>query len=113
MADDKAHSDPPGNDPSEAYREMGGSQGPMPGIDFNIIVLSLSTQAMMQMGEGPEAGSVPVNLPMARQTIDMLGILETKTKGNLTGEEERLLQQVLVDLRLRYVSKCKASPDCS
>jgi len=40
---------------------------------------------------------------MARQTIDLLGLLEQKTSGNLTGEEERVLQQVLYDLRLRYV----------
>jgi hypothetical protein len=44
------------------------------------------------------------DLPMARQEIDLLGVLEDKTRGNLTGEEERLLSQVLFDLRTRYVA---------
>jgi len=44
---------------------------------------------------------------MARHTIDMLGILEEKTRGNLTGEEERLLHQVLMDLRLRFTTKAR------
>ena len=45
-----------------------------------------------------------VNLPMARQTIDCLAMLEEKTKGNLTGEEERLLSEILYDLRMRFVA---------
>jgi hypothetical protein len=45
-----------------------------------------------------------VNLPLARHTIDLLGVLEEKTRGNLSGEEERLLSQVLFDLRTRYVA---------
>jgi hypothetical protein len=83
-------------------------------IDFNTIVLSLSTSALLQLGEVPDEmrgqlseGQVEVDLPMARQTIDMLGILEEKTRGNLSGEEERLLSQVLYDVRLRYVQKAK------
>jgi hypothetical protein len=43
------------------------------------------------------------DLPAAKHMIDLLAILEAKTKGNLTGEEERLLRQLLFDLRLRYV----------
>ena len=78
-----------------------------PPIDFNTFVLSLSTSALMHLGEGAEAGSEVVNLAMARQTIDLLGLLETKTRGNLSGEEERLLTQVLFDLRMRYVERAK------
>jgi hypothetical protein len=51
---------------------------------------------------------VRVNLPMARQTIDLLALLEKKTRGNLSGEEERLLEQVLCDLRMRYVEVSKS-----
>jgi hypothetical protein len=45
------------------------------------------------------------NLPLARQTIDILAMIEEKTRGNLTGEEERLLHQILFDLRMRYARK--------
>ena len=75
-------------------------------IDFNIFVLSLNASALMQLGEAPEAQTPPqINLGMARHTIDLLGMLEEKTRGNLSGEEERLLHQVLFDLRLRYSKK--------
>ncbi len=75
-----------------------------PPIDFNTFVLSMSTSALVNLGEDLLGeGGAEMNLPLARQTIDLLGILEHKTKGNLTGEEERLLSQVLFDLRQRYV----------
>ena len=78
-------------------------------IDFNIVVLSLNTSALIHMGERADAdGRTDVNLPMARHTIDMLCVLENKTRGNLTGEEERLLHQVLFDLRMRFAAKAKA-----
>ena len=81
----------------------------LPTIDFMTLVVSLSQTALVHLGEviDPEPGGGPgkaaVDLPMARQTIDLLGVLQEKTKGNLTGDEERLLDQVLYDLRLRFV----------
>ena len=76
--------------------------GPMPPIDFTTFVLSLSTACMEHLGpsEGERA-----NLPMASQTIEMLEMLEGKTEGNLSGEEERILSQVLGDLRDAYAAK--------
>jgi hypothetical protein len=74
-------------------------------MSFDIFVLSLNASALIHLGEAPGDASEPargVNLPLARQTIDILSLLETKTRGNLTGEEERLLHQILFDLRLRY-----------
>jgi hypothetical protein len=72
-------------------------------MSFDIFVLSLNASALIHLGESSEAGAAePVNLPLARQTIDILSMLEEKTRGNLTGEEERLLNQILFDLRLRY-----------
>ena len=80
------------------------SRGPLPPIDFRILVLSMNTSALIQLGEAPrEDGAHEVDLPMAQQTIDMLVILEEKTRGNLTGDEERLLHQVLFDLKMRFV----------
>lgn len=76
-----------------------------PVIDFATFVLSLSTSALMHLGAmpAPEGVAHEVSLALAKQTIDILSMLEQKTRGNLSGEEERLLQEVLVDLRLRYV----------
>ena len=51
------------------------------------------------------------NVALARQTIDLLGVLQEKTKGNLDGDEERLLDQVLYDLRLRFVELSKAAAE--
>jgi hypothetical protein len=63
----------------------------------------------MDLGQAPhpETGSVEKTLPLARQTIDLLSMLEEKTKGNLSGDEERLLTQILFDLRMRYVELSK------
>ncbi|MBK8218479.1 MAG: DUF1844 domain-containing protein [Myxococcales bacterium] len=63
----------------------------------------------MHLGEAPhpEDGRIEKNLPLAKQNIDLLGLLEEKTKGNLTGDEERLLSQVLFDVRMRYVELTK------
>lgn len=85
----------------------------LPHVDFATFVLSLSHSALMHLGEAPhpEDDGVRVSLPLAKQTIDLLGLLEEKTKGNLTGEEERLLTQILFDLRMRYVEKSGGSPD--
>jgi hypothetical protein len=77
----------------------------LPSIDFATFVMSLSHSVVMQLGDAPhpETQKVEVDLPLARQTIDLLGLLEEKTKGNLTGDEERLLTHVLFDLRMRFV----------
>ncbi len=77
----------------------------LPSMDFATLVVSLSHSVLMHLGEAPdpEGGAIERNLPLARQTIDLLGVLEEKTKGNLTGDEELLLTQVLFDLRMRFV----------
>lgn len=81
-----------------------GAEG-LPAIDFSTFVLSLSHSSLVHLGDAPDpsTGQVKVSLPMARQTIDLLALLEHKTRGNLAGEEERLLEQALYDLRMRYV----------
>ncbi len=87
---------------------MAGAEEP-PRIDFTTFVLSLSTSALMHLGAVPGAEATPPEVAHAhaRQTIDILALLEEKTRGNLTGEEERLLHQVLDDLRMRYVRAAK------
>ena len=63
----------------------------------------------MQLGEipHPDTEKKTVNLPMAKQTIDILGVLQDKTRGNLDVEEARLLKELLYDLRMKYVTVCK------
>jgi hypothetical protein len=82
----------------------------LPTIDFATFVLSLSHSALMHLGEAPhpEHGQVETSLALAKQTIDLLGVMEAKTKGNLSGDEERVLTHVLFDLRMRYVEATKA-----
>lgn len=74
-------------------------------LDFSTFLLSLGTSALVQMGEAPVPGmgKVETDLPGARQTIDILGMLEEKTDGNLSDAEANLLRNLLRDLRLRYV----------
>jgi hypothetical protein len=83
----------------------------LPRVDFATFILSLSHNALMYLGEAPnpETGHVERNLPLARQTIDLIAMLEEKTKGNLTGDEERLVGQILYDLRMRFVEVSKTT----
>jgi hypothetical protein len=80
-------------------------QIPLPPASFAFLVLSLRTQAEMQLGLmhlGEEEKPQP-ELPLARHTIDMLGVLLEKTRGNLTLDEQRLLENSLTELRFRFV----------
>jgi hypothetical protein len=77
----------------------------LPAMDFTTFVLSLSHSALLHLGDAPHPsdGKSEVDLPMARQTIDLLALIQEKTHGNLTGAEEQMLTQALYDLRLRFV----------
>lgn len=90
----------------EGEKEEKDTEGaPLPEVTFSSFIYSLSTTCLIHLGEIPEptTNRTQKNLPLAKQTIDVLGILWEKTRGNLTEEEERLLQSVLTDLRIRYV----------
>jgi hypothetical protein len=81
----------------------------LPEINFSSFLLSLSTSALMHLGEVPDPATerVDKNLPLAQQSIDLLGMLREKTRGNLTPDEENLLDHLLADLRWRYVKAAK------
>ena len=83
---------------------------PLPPADFATLVLSLGSSAMMYLGEAGDNDKPERNLPMAKHAIDLLTVLEEKTKGNLSADEEHILGSLLFDLRLRYVEALKASP---
>jgi len=97
--------------PSAAAGEPTGKEeapkGGYPPVDFTQFVLSLGSSAMLQLGEAPHPadGQYHTDIEGARQTIDILGMLEEKTRGNLNREEENLLKNILADLRIRFVKK--------
>lgn len=78
-------------------------------ITFDQFLLSLATAAMMHLGvvENPEAKEKKVDLVQAKQTIDILGMLRDKTKGNLSTGEQHLLDTMLAELRMRYVEAAR------
>ena len=77
-----------------------------PGLSFTAFVLSLASTAAIHFGDLPDPASgerAPLNLAGAAQMIDILALLDQKTRGNLTAEERAMLEQVLYELRLRFV----------
>jgi hypothetical protein len=95
--------------PATAGSPAAAGDDALPQVDFATFILSLSHSALMHLGEAPhpETGNVERNLPLARQTIDLIAMLEEKTRGNLVGDEERLVGQILFDLRMRFVEQSK------
>jgi hypothetical protein len=82
----------------------------LPTLDFSTFVLSIIGTAYVHLGDAPNPEGQPErNLPLARQDIDLLGLLQDKTKGNLTGDEERLIDAALYDLRMRFIEVSKGS----
>ena len=86
-------------------REAEGGQ--LPKIDFATFVISLNSSALVQLGvlADPTTGEKSKDLALAKQTIDILGMLEEKTKGNLNADEFHMLKSILYDLRILYVKE--------
>jgi len=82
----------------------------LPHIDFATFILSLASSALVQLGQlpAPDTGKTTRDLSMAKQTIDILGIIEEKTRGNLDEGEKSLLESLLYDLRIKYVDAQKS-----
>jgi hypothetical protein len=78
-------------------------------LDFGTFVMSMAHSALVHLGElhAPDSSEHKADLELAKQTIDILGMLQGKTRGNLSQEEERLLEHLLYDLRLKYVEARK------
>jgi hypothetical protein len=81
-------------------------------VNFSSFVISVGTSALMLLGEqiDPQQPSIPVNLPQAKEIIDLLSVLEEKTRGNLTAEEQAVLRDMLYALRMKYVSLASGQP---
>jgi hypothetical protein len=83
----------------------GAGERGLPPATFTTLVQSIVTQVLFYLGELSARGAEPsVNLDMAKHNIDMLGVIEEKTRGNLTEDEKRLLDGALYETRMRYVS---------
>jgi hypothetical protein len=82
-----------------------GKSPPLPMIDFSTFIMSLNASALVHLGviEDPMTGQKTKNLSLGKQTVDMLKMLQEKTRGNLTEDEGRLLQGILYDLQIAYV----------
>jgi len=78
-------------------------------IDFSTFVFSLATGSLINMGLAPDptTNQVQKNLDLARQNIELLALIKEKTKGNLTAEEDKLLENLLTEVRLRFVEASK------
>jgi hypothetical protein len=84
----------------------------MPKISFSTFIMSLNASILVSLGleTDPTTGTRSANLPLAKQTIDILGLLEQKTRGNLEDDERRLLTHMLYELRILYI-KAKEKPN--
>jgi hypothetical protein len=80
-------------------------------IDFSTFIMSLTSSAFYHLGDiaDPETGKTETNLPAVHQTIDMLTMLRGKTQGNLNEEENKLLEQLIYELQMKYVAKTKSA----
>ena len=78
---------------------------PLPEVNFNSLIFSLSSSALLHFGEiaDPGTGEKNLDLPLAKHAIDTIAMLKEKTEGNLTEEEQKFIESILTDLRWRYV----------
>ncbi len=88
---------------------MESGESTQPEVNFSSFVMSLATQAMVQLGQmaPPPGMDIPVDVESGRGTIDILSMLQQKTKGNLTAEEAKFLEDVLHTLRVAYIRRTK------
>jgi Domain of unknown function (DUF1844) len=81
----------------------------MPEVTFSALIMSLSTSVLYHLGEigDPRTGKKEVDFDLAKHGIDTLTLLQQKTKGNLTKEEEEMLKSILYDVKMRFVAAVK------
>ena len=93
----------------EAPKEKERTEYQLPAINFATFIFSLNHSVLVHLGvmEDPSTGKKVKNLPIAKQTIDILGMLQEKTRGNLDNDEEKMLKNILYDLRMIYIKEKK------
>ncbi len=110
-ADDTGTSTPGENDASEPGGAENGAARELPALNFSSFVVGLATQALTFLGAVPDrqSGKVEKNLREASAIIDILSMMADKTKGNLAEDEDRLLQEMIYDLQMRFVAESRGS----
>ncbi len=95
--------------PEEQVRGKHDPSTEFPEINFTTFVVSLSSSVLIHLGLAPDpmSGEQKKELGLAKQTVDILGMIQEKTRGNLTQEEKQLMDGILYDLRMRYVEEAK------
>jgi len=98
--DSTGKADPYGQDQSAGAASL-------PTLNFATFIFSLNSSALVQLGmmEDPMTGEKTKNLPLAKQTIDIISMLDEKTRGNLDADEAAMLKNILYDLRILYVKE--------
>jgi hypothetical protein len=96
--------------PSPEEPPKGQEEEPVPEINFVSFIYSLATTAFFHFGDIPDPATNQTarNLPAAKQTIDLLNLLKTKTQGNLDEGEKKMLEDILYELKMRYVKETTA-----
>ena len=95
--------------PVDQAPEKEAERPPLPEVSFNSLIFSLSSTVFFHLGEiaDPQSGKKAKDLPLAKHTIDIIAMLKEKTEGNLTEEEKKFIENILTDLRWRYVNATK------
>lgn len=104
----------PASEPPPAashHADTHGHAGHLP-VNFSSFVISMGSSALMLMGEqlDPQQSAMPLNLPQAKEIIDLLSMLEEKTRGNLTPDEQVVMKDMLYALRMKFVSLTSGKP---
>ena len=91
----------------EQVSEAETQKAPLPEVNFTALVFSLSSSALFHLGEipDPQTGEKKKDLPLAKHAVDTIAMLKEKTAGNLTEEEQKFVENVLTELRWRYVKE--------
>lgn len=96
----------------EKPREEISKEIPLPEVDFPSFIMSLSTSVFIHLGEIPDptTNQKNINLPLAKQTIDLIAMLKQKTEGNRTKDEDRLMEELLYNLRMKFLALSNKNP---
>jgi hypothetical protein len=109
LKEEKAQEPAPEKEKQQKQKAVEEERLPLPEVNFNSLIFSLSSSAFFNLGEiaDPQTGQKQKDLPMAKHSIDIIAMLQEKTKGNLNDEEAKFIDNILAELRIRYVKAVK------
>ena len=109
LKDTKLEKEEKKEEPKDQAPKKKAERPPLPEVNFNSLIFSLSSTVLFHLGEiaDPQSGRKTRDLPLSKHTIDTIAMLKEKTEGNLTEEEKKFIENILTDLRWRYVNSKK------